>query len=241
MSKVYIIVSLMGSTGQVAGLFGPNNTKDETGWGVDASAMRYRDAAPELREQVRNAVDEKFPEESSRLMGEMGDSAILFTRRKAARTVLANLNAEGSWDWRILECGPPVARDMRPVLGWRIIFSGEVISAFNASGAAEYPDDTILLGDEEYAFKTRKVARGFFKRHIAGGLSGDYTIEPVYGAYRVDWGYSTATDYYKGSTRFRTKAAAEKFARGYYADGYHKYRVVLHDAPVPEDQLYVPL
>lgn len=237
MSKVYIIVSLQGSTGQVAGLFGPDKPWDVDLWGVDGSAVRYQDAAPELREQVRNAVDEKFPDEASHLMSEMGDRAFLFTRRKAAREVLSNLNEEGTWEWRIIECGPPAARDMRPVLGWCIMHTGGP-SGHNPGG-------------ESGMFKTRRDARAYFKRNDLGevvGIGGGekfYRIEPVYGAYRVDPRYNRATEYVEGSLRFRTKGAAEQFARDTYHDrdgqAYNDYRIVLHDEPVPESQLYVPL
>lgn len=231
MKKVYIVVSVQPSTGRVEGLFGPDREKDLDHWEVNEErSVRYRDAAPELREQMRETVVDKFPDEAEELMANSGDKAILFTRRKAARVVAANLNEAGSWDWRVIECGPPAARDMRPVLGWRIMFDNDV--------SAHNPD----FG--KGMFPSRAEARKYFRGDVTGEdlrkyKGGDtfYRIEPVYGAYRVD--PKQDGKFYEGALRFRTKRAAEQFAREFYPPA--GYRVVLSYEEVPESHLYYPL
>lgn len=231
MKKVYIVVSFQPSTGLVAGLFGPDHEWDLRRWEVsEERSMRYRDAAPELREQMRETVVDKFPDVAEDLMANSGDKALLFTRRKAARVVAANLNEAGSWDWRVIECGPPAARDMRPVLGWRIMFH-DLVSAHNP-------------GFGKGMFPSRAEARAYFRGEGTGEDlrkykcdDGGYSIVPVYGAYRVD--PKKDGKFYEGALRFRTKRAAEQFAREFYPPA--GCRVVLSDEEVPESHLYYPL
>lgn len=240
MSKVYIVMSAVASTGEPAGLYGPDNDKNRETWEPEGAPSEvYRNAAPEVREQVREAVEEACPEEADHLMAEHGDKCVIFMRRKHARETAAKLNSGSSWKWSVIECGPAAARDIRPVLGWQIMFDG-IESAHNFTTEAREKYDAFELGPGNIGmFPTRAKARAYFRSIVSDGP--DYKIVPVYGAYRVDWKYSGAVAYSEGGARFRTKAAAEQFAQETYGYVDIPYRVVLHDAPVPEDQLYSPL
>lgn len=220
--KQYIVGCVMPSSGALIGVFGFEGDDHVHQYKQlqDMTTKRFEDLSPEEHRQLVDALRARRADEE--LLAAFEDGGLemrrVFLRRKDARAIAAKLNGAEykNFDWSVIEFGEPAERDMRPVLGWEIRVEG-VRSVFNPR--------------HDELFKTRKDARKEWKDY---GLTAEmgYEIVPIYGAWRVD-----PTPSWKGCLRFRTKAQAEAFSAEV---GYEHAEIVLHDEPVPEDQLYVP-
>lgn len=239
MKKMYMIASHLTSDGTPVGVVCECAMPD---WMIPSDQYdTLLNLVDEEREEVVNKLREYGISKEKLDSYDLGDEdgelqdPVLFHKRKDARDLCDRLNKMHGYTWRVVEVGDPAPRDMRPVLGWRIIYNGHTISGFNDDAARVCPDNMVHLEDGEPAFKTRQQVREFFKKRDLGQFD-DYTIEPVYGAWRVD--YPSEGGHRPGGLRFRTKREAEDFASSTYGT---KGRVVLHDQPVNEDELYTPV
>ena len=246
--KMYLVVSHMHSNKEPMGVFAMSALRERPF--LDQSAVGLSTLPDDQQRAIRDALREYgySADAIAHYADEESESAV-FSRRKDARAVAAHMNNGNWWEWRVLEVGEATPRDMRPVLGWQIIadreYDGGYPSVCNTDAAVSGKYDMVpdFEHDDQPAFKTRKQARAALKEFCYG--YDWYTIAPIYGAWRVDWVYPEGSEFgsgeYEGRLRFRTKAEAERFGDGTYGGTATKYKVVLHDQPVPEDQLYTPV
>lgn len=242
MEKVYIVVSTH-ERGRLAGIYGP--TEDQIDGDAITDRLRASETPEEVQEAIRKEMQVLFPDAADMVCDSHLPKALIFQRRKTAREVAARLNGGDFWTWRVIEVGDPAPRDVRPVLGWRIMVGG-CTSAFNAEDEGAtivLPGSNEARFDTDYRlFPTRAKARSVI-RHTPKNMRDLYRIVPVYTAYRVDVCYDVNVEqpvWSEGALRFRTKRTAENFIDETYTSAGVEARVVLMDTPVPEDWLYVP-
>lgn len=233
MKKFWIILSYTaGREGNVAGVFGPGPGQYQYLKGIPT----LKDSSENVRAAVEAELKSRMGGARYREYGKAGDDTVIFQTRKDARYMQKALGEE-YWDWRVIEIGDATPRDVRPVLGWQIMYGPEVVSAFNEEAFDKQPYNMVKLSNGP-AFKTRKAARAFWatRPRSEDFVYEGYTIQPVYGAWRVDI-KGARGNWVEGSLRFRTRSAAEQVRSDW---GSPLYRVAFHDQPVPEHKLYVP-
>lgn len=175
MSKVYFGISRSKGTKTIVGVVANNAPL----------------ARPATQDEVRAILEVIRPAATESLIGALLDNTypnkiVVWDKRADARSEIAMLRgyASSHFDFAVGEVGE-VERNVKPVLGWRILLDGDP-SAYNypckgdtervlVDHASQFGGDT----DANYLFKTREAGRKQLDNPEIRGLTG-YKLVPVY-------------------------------------------------------------